>query len=289
MPIDTSRGPAPPSVAFFLPAPALRELVTSYYIVSTDGPMRDDLHPEWANVRLAMSGLWTAEMSGRTTPTPRYASLYGPTDRTSHFETTGGRLMGIGLTPAGWIQLIGGDASALANGIRELGDGLGTPGEALAAALAADADDGARVARLDRLLLERVAASAASEPAIEALQAALLSADVIDIPGLARQVGLPVRSLHRLCLRVFGFGPKRLLKRQRFLRTLGRVRDRLNLPLAEVLDSEYYDQAHFIRDFRAFMDTTPSAYFNSPREVMRRAAVERLRVLGAPLQGLHRP
>jgi len=90
-----------------------------------------------------------------------------------------------------------------------------------------------------------------------------------------------------LCLRVFGFTPKRLLRRQRFLRTLGAVRDAPDRPLAELMDPAYYDQAHFNRDFKACMGMTPLAYFRLPREALRRAGEERRRVLGAPVQGLH--
>jgi AraC-like DNA-binding protein len=115
----------------------------------------------------------------------------------------------------------------------------------------------------------------------------LVSGSAGDVAAFAAQVGLPLARLNRLCLGVFGFTPKRLLRRQRFLRTLGAVRDLLDRPLTELIDPSYYDQAHFNRDFKAFMGTTPRAYFNSPRELLRRAAEERMRVVGAPMQGLH--
>ena len=66
---------------------------------------------------------------------------------------------------------------------------------------------------------------------------------------------------------MFGFSPVRLLRRQRFLRTLARVRDALDQPLGQLIDPHYYDQAHFNRDFKAYMGMTPIAYFRSPREV----------------------
>ena len=110
-----------------------------------------------------------------------------------------------------------------------------------------------------------------------------------DVPGFAETVGVSERTLNRICLRAFGFPPKRLLRRQRFLRTLDRVRDRLDMPLSELLQDGYYEQAHFIREFRAFVGSTPSDDFHSPRDVLRRAAVARLRVVGATMQGVHRP
>lgn len=279
-------GAVPPvSVSFFLPSEPLRELVTSYYFVEAAVFLRDRLHPEWGNIRLALSGVWTNQMDGRASGAPQRSSLHGPTDRTSRFETTGGLLLGVGLTPKGWVALIGRQASALANQVCELGGTLGVPGDDLAATLAADEDHQARVNRLNRLLSERAAARGPVDPLIDAIQAAI--ARGVTVRDLTETLNLSERSLHRLCLTTFGFGPKRLLKRQRFLRTLERVRDHLDARLSEVLDEEYYDQSHFIRDFRAFMGMTPSAYFNSPNEVMRRAAAERRRVVGASLQGLH--
>ena len=212
--------PTPPEVAFFKPAPELRDLVTSYYTVSSTGPLLDYLHPEWANIRFALKGVWTTTMAARHTATPRLAGLYGPTDRTSRFETASGTLLGIGFTPIGWARLIGGDASAFANDLRELDNALGIDGNALARALTSDADPQARVMRLDSVFMARLAGSPSPDFRIRTIQDALAAEHIVDVEGFADCCGMPKRTLHRLCQTTFGFGPKRLLKRQRFLRTL---------------------------------------------------------------------
>ncbi|MGL1562958.1 hypothetical protein ACSTHQ_00325, partial [Vibrio parahaemolyticus] len=74
--------------------------------------------------------------------------------------------MGIGLTPIGWERLIGRDASRLANDVEELGDTLAVAGDALAADLAADADDNARVQRLNRVLEAVLSRAAPADPLI---------------------------------------------------------------------------------------------------------------------------
>lgn len=274
-----------PRVGFWLPPPDLRAEITAFYTVDVAGPLHDHLHPEWGNVRFLLRGDWHMEQGGRMAPTPP-AVLFGPTDRTARFETRSGAMFGVGLTPIGWLRLIRTDASRLANTVVPLGDTLGPPGEALASSLSADADDEARVAQLTAVFRERLATAPAPDADAMAVQQTLLDDSISDVAELASRMGISDRTLQRLCLRAFGFSPKRLLRRQRFLRTLDKIRDRLGTPLADFVD-DYYDQAHFNRDFKAFMGMSPTAYYRSPRELMRRAAAERLRVVGAPFQGLH--
>jgi len=277
-----------PEVRFHLPAPELRDLVTAYVIVETAGPLTDFLHPEWANIRFILWGSWeiqdldTGEMIPAAGPT-----LFGPTDRTRRFSSAGGGMLGVGLTPMGWVRLIGGNAGTVANRVVPLRDILGVEDDVLAASLRACEDDAARAALLDRTLLRRVGSGGKRAPLARRAHEVLVSGSAADVAEFGAQLGLQQATLSRLCLGVFGFTPKRLLRRQRFLRTLGAVRDALDRPLTEFIDPAYYDQAHFNRDFKEFMGTTPSAYFSSPREVLRRAQEERRRVVGAPVQGLH--
>ncbi|MGN6817442.1 MAG: helix-turn-helix domain-containing protein [Sphingomonas sp.] len=287
-PPATGAPPGVPDIRFHLPAENLRSLVTSYYFLESTGPLADFTHPEWANIRFAIRGSWRFEDGeAKNAIEPSRAALFGPSDRARRFMTEGGLVLGVGLTPIGWLTLIGSDASDFANLIVPLDRQLGVPGPEILARLVAAEDDAARVAVLDAILGARPASQSAYRTMAMRVQEALLSGEVDQVADLAEHLGIEQRTLHRVCTSVFGFPPVRLLRRQRFLRTLGKVRDRLDQPLGQLIDSGYYDQAHFNRDFKAHMGMTPLAYFRLPREALRRAAVERHRVLGAPVQGLH--
>lgn len=283
-----ARAPPPVDVRFHLPAPDLRPYVTSYYAVDVHrGPLVDYLHPEWGNVRFILAGVWTREMDGAAPWVAGGANLLGPTDRTGIVRTDGGAMLGVGLTPLGWAQLVRRDAEPLANRTLPFSEVLGPEADDLLAGLIAAPDDAARTPMLDATLLRRLADAPPASEAVTALSQALVTLDLADTPAFARAIGVSTRTLDRLCRRVFGFAPKRLLRRQRFLRTLDRIRDRLDRPLGDMIDHGYHDQAHFIREFRSYMGMTPSAYYASPREALRRAAVGRAEVIGGSVQGVH--
>lgn len=87
------------------------------------------------------------------------------------------------------------------------------------------------------------------------------------VPGTATvsavtdRVGLsPKRFIERFKVEV-GMTPKRYCRIRRFQRALAETNRSSQVDWASVaLDSGYFDQAHFIRDFRAFSGITPSAY-----------------------------
>jgi AraC-like DNA-binding protein len=269
-----SLGPSAPAVAprvnVYLPAVALRGFITFYYFVTVDGPLEDFLYPEWGNVRFVLAGDWRLAMDGYG-PEPQIDVLFGPTDRCGGLTTTGGRVVGFGMTPLGWHRLIGTDACLMANRVRSLANELGPHGRDLHADFARDTSDAAGVARFDALLTDLVARRPPEAPAFIALDRVLRTRPA-DVPQFAAAAGVSARTLHRLCLRLFGFAPKRLLRRQRFLDTLGHVRTAVGDPLREALDLAYFDQAHFYRDFRDFMGMSPRAYFTASRALMAGAA-----------------
>lgn len=261
------------SVRIYLPDPELRSYVTFYYFVEAAGPLTDFLYPEWGNVRLRIRGDWTVLNDPRDGTAPHEYALYGPTDRRGVVVTDGGKTVGFGLTPLGWDRLIGTDAGQMANRMADITDELGVAPQALQEAFAADGDDDAPgVARFDALLLDLLKRRPPSHPLVLAADRVLRQRPP-DVARFAAEVGVPPRTLHRLCLRAFGFAPKRLLRRQRFLTTLGLIRVSADTPFSALLDEQYYDQAHFNRDFRDFMGMTARQYAQTPRALMAAAAV----------------
>ena len=285
----TEQPAAAARVDILVPAADLRGYVTFYYFVAADGPLTDFLYPEWGNIRFALAGEWRVTMAGvpggdSGTGGGRPGSgdrLFGPTDRCGRVVTSGGRIAGLGLTPLGWHRLIGTDASALANAVVPLGAPFGPATAALRAALAGDAPFAERVATCDALLTAFAAARPAEDRLVVTVDR-VLRARPHDVAAFAAAANVSTRTLHRVCLRAFGFAPKRLLRRQRFLDTLGAVRTAVGDPLQAALDPDYCDQAHFYRDFRDFMGMSPRAYFTASRDLMARAAAAQA-AAGVPL------
>jgi hypothetical protein len=92
-----------------------------------------------------------------------------------------------------------------------------------------------------------------------------------------------------LSKRGFGFPPKLLLRRQRFLRMLGTLHARPYDEWPDFIDPQYVDQSHMIRDFGFFLGMPPRRYFAMDRPILRAATMGRAAMFGQPLQGLHLP
>jgi AraC-like DNA-binding protein len=153
------------------------------------------------------------------------------------------------------------------------------------------ADPAAEAQRIDVFLLAMLdqRPPAEDEARIKAAHGALVDLDSGTVSEFAERIGLSPRSLERLSLRAFGFSPKLLLRRQRFLRSLAQFMLDPSLSWIRTLDCQYVDQAHFVRDFKRFMTMSPSAYAALEHPVLRAAAQARTAAAGAAVQALHRP
>jgi AraC-like DNA-binding protein len=94
---------------------------------------------------------------------------------------------------------------------------------------------------------------------VQQLSQLLLSGDgKLDLPVIARQSGFSERYIQQLCLRHIGISPAALVAVVRFNRSLRLVLDTPASLTAIAYDGGYYDQAHFIKEFRKFTGITPS-------------------------------
>lgn len=285
------------TVRFFMPSPALAPYFSTYYLTEVNLPegetVQDWLHPEWANLRFSHNGSWQAAIGDE--PLRHCADFVatGPTSLAAHFVAGTMRAWGIGLLPLGWARFVGSPAEGATN---RFIDGAADAKFARFPALldtlfGAAPDPAAEAARIDAFLLDLLARTqpADDEARILAAHAALLDPDLGAVSDLAGRVGMSIRSLERLCLRAFGFPPKLLLRRQRFLRSLAQFMLDPSLTWLSTLDWQYVDQAHFVRDFRAFMGMSPRRYAALEHPVLRAAARARAAAAGAAVQLLHQP
>jgi AraC-like DNA-binding protein len=118
-----------------------------------------------------------------------------------------------------------------------------------------------RVALVEELLLRL---PYADDPLIARAIMLLTNADGdAGVAGVARRVDLSERQLERRMLERVGITPKRFASLRRFERALALARSRSSLTDA-ALDAGYYDQSHFIREFRRMTGAAPGAFFRPP-------------------------
>jgi AraC-like DNA-binding protein len=92
------------------------------------------------------------------------------------------------------------------------------------------------------------------------------------VADMADRLGMSARQLHRRCLPIFGYGPRRLARILRLSRALDIAR--AGVPLADVaVRCGYADQAHLCRDALALGGGTPKALRGERREQVDRVAV----------------
>ena len=144
------------------------------------------------------------------------------------------------------------------DGIRVFGSEVGLVAEEVLS----QPDDASMTAPAARFLLERLP-STDSDASLAASIVEAIESDrtLIRIDQLLDRWALSKRSLQRLFEEYVGVGPKWVINRYRMHEALERVDQGGQANWAELaLELGYFDQAHFIRDFKALVGCTPARY-----------------------------
>lgn len=278
------------SMRFYRLSEALQPYFTALYATTTECDpgtlVTDRLHPEWAALRFT-EGPPPIACVGPGEMVPQWPFVAnGPTSRAIQFGVTQSRIWGLGLQPAGWSKFVPHPANQLSDGTV---DGSAHAAFALFAPIldlvqGAGGDADGIAGGINDFLMQHAHRAVPNEGRILACQAALRDPDMANVAELGERLGMGERALERLCGRYFGFPPKLLLRRQRFLRSLAGFMLDPGRNWSEALDGQYYDQAQFVRDFRSFMGMTPSEYAGTPHPILERIMRQRMADQGAALQ-----
>lgn len=191
------------------------------------------------------------------------AAIHGCETRRSAVQLSGeGRVFGTKFRPGAFFPLLHRPLSQLTDRTLPLSELFGADADALATAVLATDDEAEQVALVEAFLRQR---SPPSDPTvarvIEVVQLALERPAIARVEDLAELAGLPARTLQRLFRRYVGVGPKWVIRCFRLHEAaerlaVGRVIDGASL----AAELGYFDQAHFIRDFKALIGSAPSEY-----------------------------
>jgi len=282
-------------VRFFNPPAVLRRYFTTFYLteitVADDGMLSDRVHPEWGNLRFLTNNRLVAEPADAPSIDGTSFVATGPSSVAVPFAMGTSRVWGIGLLPLGWAQFVGSPAASLAN---QVADGHSHPAFASFAPLAASlfgdaADTEGELARITAHFIARLGEAVHDEARITAIHEALIDPDVATVSDMVARSGTSQRTVERICARAFGFSPKILLRRQRFMRSLTHYMLDPSLKWIGAIDGHYHDQAQFVRDFRQFIGMTPSQYAAMDKPILGAIVKARARHAGAAVQALDGP
>ena len=127
--------------------------------------------------------------------------------------------------------------------------------------LLADADPGMRLNILEHVLAALWNPSGLDRTVAFALHAFHVQPDCASVGAISGQVGLSHKRFIERFKRSVGVTPKHYCRNLRFQHTLARAENGDRLDWTRIaLDCGYFDQSHFIHDFRAFAGISPTEY-----------------------------
>ncbi len=243
----TARPSTPPLVR--APSPALRDRVVSITVVAARGEVTVLPTPGAVlgvqlrgRVQAARGLLSPAGVTGIQGAARRYGYVDDAISVLVRFTPQGAACLGV-------------PASALADASVALDDVLGARARGLAERLAGNTPAEA-IAAVEALLagLPLVA----DRRVAHAVDRLARGGDDARVAALAAELGMSERQLERRFLERVGVSPKRFASLCRLERASALARD--GRPLADVaIEAGYFDQSHFVREFRRFAGAPPGA------------------------------
>jgi AraC-like DNA-binding protein len=253
------------------PAEPLKKYIHQYWFMSTDNPA------EFGNLRQMMfpidfGGLafyFTSELPliehYKNNIRRRMKLLYtglitSPGSITFHPDVPISGFV-VAFLPHGFSDLFRFDVSTITDQLPDFRCLFNDEGEFLYREMEAAADFEAMVDIANTFFLSTLPEVDNSQQMIDSIDKIVESNGLIDVKQLAQDVNMSVKTLERHFRTRIGVSPKMYARFKRFHYALKLLNDPAHKSWFEIAhECGYYDQAHFIKEFRRFTNQNPSAF-----------------------------
>jgi len=251
-----------------LPSPPLQDYISHYALRTENLGHRVLLRPITASPHVALVLHLNAPTeafeyhTGLTRVLPDVMVVGPQTTRRAELLVRGPRdSLVVRFKPGGFHRLFHVSAEHLTNSAQDARDVIGADAGRLLADVAGRVHAPARVGAVERFLCSRLATARPGHPATEAADEVLLAHGALRIAELVRHSGLSARQFERAFREYTGLSPKLFARAARLEFALQLKRgDPLRTWTQVSHEAGYFDQTHFVKDFKALAGETPSTF-----------------------------
>ncbi|WP_347218367.1 helix-turn-helix domain-containing protein [Chryseobacterium sp.] len=250
----------------FQPHPELASLIKCYWTLDSpkeDIPQTQTIVPDGCMEMIFHYGdLYKQYIDGKAVIQPRYC-IFGQLTEPLRIEPTG--ITGIfsvrfhhnGFLPFATIPIKEMDDKAV-----PLEDLFGVAGTGLGEKIFSSSTIQEKIDFVETFLRERLNTETIDKIVQSTVDILLQVNGQISVHELSQQTNINRRQLERKFSSAIGMSPKQLSKTIRLQSTLRHLLNKEYVNLTALAhDAEYYDQAHFIKDFKEFTGLTPKEFY----------------------------
>jgi AraC-like DNA-binding protein len=266
------------SLRYAAPAADLRPFISTYYLFQADlADVVDTTRADLPQIRFMLDGQGYYTFGGGYSVACPPAMVTGPTTAATQFAARGPLLVfGAGIFPLGWNVLIGASATELTDGVEDAHAIFGPLASNLLETLRNSNSFEAMIAIADmtfRMLIQQPK-DRPQEWFIRATNQWLMGETSPNLDDLIRETRLSARQIERLANRLYGAPPKLLARKYRSLRIASLLADQRG-DWRDLIGEAFYDQSHFIREFKRFTGQTPRQFQLNPSPVTKLMSARR--------------
>ena len=257
--LNAAAGRSKFTLSRFEPAEPLKPFVEHYWVV------RYELHHEEPYTQTVLS-YPNVNLAFEHDEAGRRSLLYGIPKRPFERELCGsGRVLGVKFRPGGFYPFWKRDVSTLTGATIQASEVFGSSADTWTNIILDAGQDAAMAEQAEIALAARLPErDAQAELAARIVQEAMNNRDMVKVEQMSQQSGLSIRYLQRLFRKYIGVSPKWVIKRFRLQEAAERLERETAAQLTDLaIQLGYFDQAHFIKDFKSVLGKSPEAYRQS--------------------------
>lgn len=245
------------------PCEELKEFISHFWVLRQDGS--EPVNPTYYLTANSLTELTFLFDNVPQNPELLFSSIQGQTEKSRQLPANPWvDIFGVSIFPYAVPYLFGIPADELNNLSIPMEELLGAKAEAISLKIALASTTEARI----NLLSEYLKTALTDKPIddtriIQAVHYIRMQDGNVNIKNLANNFCLSERQFERRFKTHAGFSPKLYARIVRFEAALNSHRH-IDTLTETAYNNGYYDQAHFIREFRVFSGLSPSEYFSMP-------------------------